>query len=352
MDSRQALDNRLQALVRDLSFVQIDLERMQDVRLKARLKGRFDSLSKDLIREAEDLRANVGNGPLAKRWAEFRTLSGRISDLIGECLAFRVGEATRRMGLDQGLCAVADHLLDEFSDKAEAFWNRLTLLDRSDLFRGMSQIVRIRFPASIWDLPLVAHEYGHFLCLQLTKRDFEGNPTFPFRELLQQWSGDPGFTEREGNHFKELFCDAFATYVMGPAFAYAQVHRRFDPTQKTEGSYTHPGDDARVRLILKILEKVDEARGPFSKQYAPVITDLSQTWMAWREGVETASAEYSRKSTFWAGMTSSRSFARPQLEPCASTTGSVRTPWLIASHLSATRQTACPPARKIRFLES
>jgi hypothetical protein len=303
MDCRQLLDARLQTLIRELYYVRVDLDRMKDERLKARLKLRFNNLSNELIKQSEELRKRVAatseDRVLAEHWARFLGRRDRINELIAECLDFRVGELTRQAGLDQGLCAVADSLLDSFSATAEVYWNRLSLLDNAESFRGLSQIVRVRFPASIWDLPLVAHEYGHFLCLQLDKKDFYGNSTFPFQDLLKRESGDDTFTEREENHLKELFCDAFATYALGPAFAYTQVYRRFDPAQRTEGSYTHPGDDARVRLILKVLEKVDATRNRFSRQYTGVIADLRQTWTSWREGAAAGSAEYLKRIDLW-----------------------------------------------------
>jgi hypothetical protein len=59
----------------------------------------------------------------------------------------------------------------------------------------------------------------------------------------------------------EFFCDLFAVYVLGPAFAWSHLHlaakRGGDPFEvPLLGPSSHPADDARMRAILFGLEAV------------------------------------------------------------------------------------------------
>ncbi|MGB8493940.1 MAG: hypothetical protein WCE53_06020 [Candidatus Acidiferrum sp.] len=58
----------------------------------------------------------------------------------------------------------------------------------------------------------------------------------------------------------ELFCDIFASSVLGPAFVWAHLHlaakRGGNPFEvATSRSSSHPADDARMRAMLLTLEK-------------------------------------------------------------------------------------------------
>jgi hypothetical protein len=52
----------------------------------------------------------------------------------------------------------------------------------------------------------------------------------------------------------ELFCDLFAVYTLGPAYAWAHLHLCVkwcaDPFETTDKISSHPADDARMRAIL------------------------------------------------------------------------------------------------------
>lgn len=59
----------------------------------------------------------------------------------------------------------------------------------------------------------------------------------------------------------EFFCDLFAIFTLGPAFAWAHIHlcmrNEYDPfLVPTRGTSSHPADDARMRVMLLGLEKI------------------------------------------------------------------------------------------------
>ena len=82
--------------------------------------------------------------------------------LFAECLAYAIGPSIRERGLDGGLCAIADGLLEELSQRMQQPWRRRALLAGAECVNVIAQIIRVRFPAtSIWDLPIAAHEFGH-----------------------------------------------------------------------------------------------------------------------------------------------------------------------------------------------
>ncbi len=280
MDAHKLLDDRIDDLRRELKNVELTLGATEDKALKARVKVRFEKVftkQDDQLEELKQHNSEPKAKPLDQCWVRFRELRDQGNELIAECLAFRLGELTRTAGLDDGMCSIADHLLDSFSLKAEVFWNRLTILDRADLSVRLTQIIRLRFPTSIWDLPFVAHEFGHFLGTRLADTSGDGPAVYAFRDMLDREGKDPEHPYA-ANHLREFFSDLFATYALGPAYACACILRRFDPTLKTMGSHTHPGDDARIRVILRFLEMMDAGRGPYGKQYNAILPALTQAW--------------------------------------------------------------------------
>ncbi len=307
MNSLPILARRLEDLRRDLNRARLALDNTKDKNLQLRAKDRFGDEFDARFGEAKELEALVSlpSAPpslkVAEYWAKYRTLNTQIGVLIAECLAFRVGELLRREKLDDQLCEIADALLDALSDDARISWKRLTILDRTDQYVPLAQIIRFRFPTSVWDLPLVAHEYGHFLASELKEPTATGQDRFPFTELLAREGNDPLRPEAR-NHLRELFSDVFAAYALGPAYAFPSVLRRYDPSENTVGTYTHPSGDARVRAILRVLKKTDEARPAGGGHYESVIHTLQNAWNNCRKDVlpePKETAEYLSQLECW-----------------------------------------------------
>ena len=107
--------------------------------------------------------------------------------LFEESLALVEGALVRGAKLDNGLCQIADALLDELRTKADVAWGRFTILAEGEFFGEMAQIIRLRFPeVSIWNLPIAAHEFGHFVGPELKQPGPFGTFRYPFQEELRK----------------------------------------------------------------------------------------------------------------------------------------------------------------------
>jgi hypothetical protein len=152
---------------------------------------------------------------LSRAWADYRsTLDAKGTKLFTEYVDLLGGLALRQTGLDDGICAMADELIRGRGQIGTFNWNSLTIpAQREALEETVAQIVRLGFPEwTIWALPLAAHEFGHVVA----RRDER------FRMIIER---DP---ERD-QLVEMLVADAFATYVMGPAYACAAILMRLDP---------------------------------------------------------------------------------------------------------------------------
>ena len=110
----------------------------------------------------------------------------------------------------------------------------------------------------IWGLPVVVHEYGHFVASVLQSReDIGGMPegvVLVERRLFAKANEEE--LPRLYWHGHELFADAFATAVTGPAHAEYCIRYRFDPFQAHESPppHSHPTPARRMRIQFAVLD--------------------------------------------------------------------------------------------------
>lgn len=275
IDERSVLLARVQAALVELRQAERSIEEeVIDSRLRERVGSRFDRLLSAHRGQLQTLLSEVKDGaPLDQCWVSYRDFSEQTTPLFRECLAFLHGGLIRQQGIDEGLCDIADHLLDLLSQRADVPWGRFTVLAEGEFFGEMAEIVRLRFPElTVWNLPVAAHEFGHFLGPKIEVVSLAG-PRRPFVELLE--------TERQLDdqawfHLHEHFADVFACYALGPAFACTCLLLRFDPTQDRDSS-RHPSPATRAYLILRTLERLDEDAG-IQRPYRALTEFLSDAW--------------------------------------------------------------------------
>lgn len=82
----------------------------------------------------------------------------------------------------------------------------------------------------------------------------------------------------------ELFCDAFATYTLGPAYAWTHLHlvasTKADPTSvRVDRPMSHPPDQARMDVLLHVLAALGRS------------AEAQQIWEAWAELVDLVGAK-------------------------------------------------------------
>jgi hypothetical protein len=251
--ARTALVAAARDLGRDLRRAKELLSRLEP-HLLARVEIRMGTLLERGIRQAAaTLRLAEGDGYPADVWAEVHALRWTVDGLLQECLILVKGNSDRKLGFDDGYCDLADALVDELVARTPiGHWSSFTVVGRSDQYSRASRVIQLRFPpSSIWQLPLVAHELGHFVApVLVTDQGLRsGNPLTELGRTL----GDD--SPQSWAQLEELFADAFATRLLGPAYGYACVLAAFDPLLAEVPSPTHPAAQQRVDIITAMLER-------------------------------------------------------------------------------------------------
>jgi hypothetical protein len=248
-----------------------------------------------LDQDRQDVMQSV---PLQTCWRAFEGHRGRVDHLLRESLAFVEGAVVRSLRIDDDFCTVADGLIAELDNAAGLRWSRFTLLADGESFSDLAEIIHVRFPAGrIWDLPVAAHEFGHFASGRLTARDAGGAGSYvPFEDLraegrvrAEQEGRD--WTPADDSHLHEYYADAFAAFAIGPAYACTCLRLRFNPAAASASDHErHPPDAQRADLILAVLRLMAKQ----AKQEAGGVTGsyeglLSRTHQFWEESVADAS---------------------------------------------------------------
>jgi hypothetical protein len=184
-------------------------------------------------------------------WTAFDGLEVDTGRLLTEVLALIQGARSRAD--PTSLASIADRLLDEFSANLDDFeWKRFTFESEGEGFTGSTRFIRLRFPMKdIWNLPVAAHEFGHFLA-SVIKVPAEA-------ESLVKALGTGNEVDRDKNwyYLNEFFADAVAVYATGPAYGYTSLLVRFNPVRAwSETDSIHPQDGERAELILRMLDRM------------------------------------------------------------------------------------------------
>jgi hypothetical protein len=214
-----------------------------------------DGAVSQLCAQATSTRTGVVN---CQTWDEWRrNLLNRISPLFEEHLDMLEGAAFRVVGFDDGVAEAADELLVRL-DKIVSVNVYLAVPSRTQAVRQVvARLVRMGFPGwSFWDLPLVAHEFGHIVALHDDVRsELDGKGP----QGRRQWR-------------ETLLADAFATYTLGPSYAIAVLMLALNP--KPEHHRRLPSGPLRAHLILQQLEDMSSLDGA----YAEIAADLRKVW--------------------------------------------------------------------------
>jgi hypothetical protein len=152
----------------------------------------------------------------------------------------------------------------------------LIVPDVTDQFADYVQIIRVRFPpADIWDVPVVAHEFGHFAAYRFTRRADGGDRTQPMKEFVTQRLACETLTDDEESKWRrwynEMYADAFGVFTLGPSFAASALLTRFKVAEAAKNSNDHPSYAARASLILRLLQRM----GP---EYSSIHRELARLW--------------------------------------------------------------------------
>ncbi len=152
-------------------------------------------------------------------WATWATsVVPGSAQVFSEYFEFLGGLALRYTGFDRGICRIADDLIHGAGRLPGFTWASVTLPARREAISA-TQVIGLGFPDwTVWALPLGAHALGDGLLRK--------SPRMP--DLVDSTAEAAG---RSQDHVRECLADAFATYVMGPAYACAAILLRLDPVQ-------------------------------------------------------------------------------------------------------------------------
>ena len=230
------------------------------------------------ITELEEVLASQD---LATSWARLVELQADLRSTTKGVLALLQGGPLRDSEEKGGVYALADALVKEVAADLGRPWAGITLPGEREQLATGSSIIHLTFPqVSVWDLPIVLHEYGHEVAPEI-HNDLGLNPFV----LMCRAAG----SAVEKSHLTELFADAFASYTCGPAFACTLVVLRFDPTaeEALRDLPTHPSHDRRVKAALRVLGR--QGREVDDAAWTGLVEGLGASWRSSLEASRSAS---------------------------------------------------------------
>ena len=243
-----------------------------DPLLASRLRTRSAQQAKEITRR---LRA-LDPGDRESCEAELRAAQA----LAQETLAFLAAAGARKTGLDQGITDLAMDWADQVSHDARLPRIAVVLPAVTDFTVMTGSIIKLRVPGDgIWGLPVAMHEYGHFAAAHLTQRMEVGaimRSTLPAEDMSYQAaeSAQAALPYTLGH---ELFADAFAAAVAGPA--YTHYHLRYGPPLSQPGTDSHPSALRRVRTQLGVLKRLAR-RNEFLRSEIDILQDVKTAALA------------------------------------------------------------------------
>lgn len=273
---RQALN---QAMPPSLDDLHLNLDKVKpladlwnDVFLD--ITNKFQELTQQL--DAIDVE-QIGREDIATAWQRYASIQHECERVLGECLVLIGGLVLRDKGLDQGMCKLADELIEQtrksYRDSPPTF---TVPAPQEAMAQTLGRIIRLRYPEwSVWTLPLAAHEYGHVLLYHAQDQTLK----YDLKEVLKKFPReDEGLLaqiDRATPFLNVLLADAFAAYAMGPAYAFSVVLLRLSPVNAFQERKGQPADARRACVIFKMLDKMNSERG---EPFGNAVQELEKDW--------------------------------------------------------------------------
>jgi hypothetical protein len=210
------------------------------------------------------------------RLEKLTMLTKATDRVVREAFALATGVLARSQGLDGGACAEADSLIAELAAAVDRRLARPTVPGEAEFLHRATDVIRRRLPDhGIWDLPVMAHEFGHVLAAHLKLYDPVEDQILELGHLVLDGWPDCSSTQGE-----ELFCDLLATYAMGPSFACAMLLHRLDPVAPAapDPTSTHPPDAVRAVVVLAVLSELTRD-DPADSRYRLTCDQISASWL-------------------------------------------------------------------------
>jgi hypothetical protein len=214
------------------------------------------------IRSVLDTPADPAGMQTRTAWKDFSEhVRTQAQDLFSEYVDLLGGLAVRDAGLDQDACRLADDLFRFYAIGSRQA-PPLTIPSRYRVnSRGWGQVMRLGFPEwTIWTLPLVAQDFWFAVGRNRFQADLK--------------LADVDVTD---SAIQECLADAFGTFALGPAYAYAAIRLRFDPFTAYEAVRSSASDDSRVHAVVSMLTEMGGPPGALN-DFKQIASDLSKQW--------------------------------------------------------------------------
>jgi hypothetical protein len=227
------------------------------------------------------LREPTGSS-VADRWSRAEWCAEQLGGLAAELLPVAEGALARAAGLDNGLCVLAQRLLDDLGAMTVP-WNRIVIPAPREATSNRSWVIGLPLlDASLWYLPIIVHELGHFAATRLEDQYdqrlgaelLDGS----WRKALDVASASQEKrTALRYDHAQELFADVFAAYCAGPAFA-ASLMGRAVPAGAWEAAGDHPSWGARMRAVLRTHSRLGELVPAVNRNLSWIADWIAEEW--------------------------------------------------------------------------
>ena len=220
----------------------------------------FEERARELQRAVTAIEGNLSG---ATAWATLgRTEQDAQERVFNESIELLGGMALRDTRLDADICELADAFLH--SIRASGSSRSVIPGGVSSMMMTLESIVRLRFPEwTVWALPFVPCE----LWLVSAHKSFD-------RSLARALG-----SAASDKLLKLCLADAFATYITGPAYAYAALTLLLDPACAK--------DEHRVSAMFDMLRHMDPAgEGSQTESYPSLADELREAWEAAKKQVE------------------------------------------------------------------
>lgn len=232
---------------------------------------------RDLLQSAEETnKINEKKLLLEKAWRRYREVYQQCQRFFSEYMEV-IGGLAFRSSVQGTIYELADALIRScVLDTTQIFSSVSPTVPAlpETLLKTLAHIIGLRFPEwTIWTLPITAHELGHVVI-------HEDGKLKEFIEGLakeEKWTAE-NTKRRSRKHLTEFIADAFATYVMGPSYAYSVVLLKFDPTSASHDDDDQPADVKRLHVVFTMLGLMDQEAGGMAKPYESIITQLKEHW--------------------------------------------------------------------------
>jgi hypothetical protein len=223
------------------------------------------------------------NNTIDAAWKEYAEIMSEQIRLFSfsDYVEFLGGLALRDAGLDEGICQIADELVQSCGSIGKTNWNALTIPANNEAVT-LARSIRMGFPEwTLWAVPLTAHELGHVLITAGRNRLEIGNTNTQWEKyIFNQVMGRNKKVQRDRQHLLIYLADAFATYAMGPAYACSAILLRFNPLSAYTDGDKYPADAKRAYVILNMLRRMLANDKQDTPPYDKTVDRLEAGWNA------------------------------------------------------------------------